>query len=141
MGTLEELFNRPYAEAWLASLREKKRCVWCGQADEPLNKTGLCDSCKRVEKKIAISKARIEKNLEAPDSFARSLLARDLKVAEKMKELCESDGETVRAILNDEQSSIKLEEQLCDISFVVSHNRHLHNNKATWLGWAFSPSQ
>jgi hypothetical protein len=141
MGTLEELFNRPYAEVWLSSLRERKRCVWCGQSDKPLNKAGLCASCKRVENKITTSKATLEKNLEAPDSFGRSLLARDLKVAEKMKELCESDGETVRAILDHEQSSIKLEDQLCEIAFVVSHDRNLHNNKATLLGQTFSPSQ
>jgi len=76
------------------------------------------------------------------DRFSQSSLTRELKISEKMKELCEIDGAEVESILNDDGfPAAKLEEMLCDLSFAVCGDRQLHFHIATRLGWTFNMAQ
>ncbi len=137
-----EQTDRRYAEEWLESLRASNRCRWCGEGHKQLTKNGLCGSCKRVENKIAALQAKTSATFTKLDSFNQGLLARNLRIAEKMKELREIDGEELESILSGEEfTTTKLENLYCDLSLAIGHNRNLHFHLANRLGWTFDTAQ
>jgi hypothetical protein len=135
-------WNRPYAEQWLEQLRNMERCAWCGQDEKRLNRDKLCAACIRTERYAA----KVRKETEAIPSTAtqheRWKQTRELRIAEKMTEICQGDGEWMETILNgDIFNVVDLEGSLSDAAFAVCHQRNFFHGSASQLALTFTPEQ
>lgn len=137
----KSLTVQPCALHWLDILRRTERCRWCGDA-KPLNKAGLCGSCRKNERDLAKARKNVEEMSPTEHRHQAFLLGLELDWAESKKELCQANGEELETILNGEDfSSHDLEQWLCQVSAAVCHDRQLHGGVANLLGEAFSLDQ
>ena len=65
--------RKAHASDWLKSIREAKRCAWCGWEDN-LNRRRLCVSCERIRRRLA--KANKENTSDQRVSRIRRLRSR-----------------------------------------------------------------
>jgi hypothetical protein len=134
--------NDESAKQWLDILLAMKRCAWCGEDEKPLNRAGLCSSCKGVETHIAKAKRKADELLPTASRHEEFLLKRAIEVAELAKEHCILDGEAVVMILrNEDLLTADLEHTFDDVAFAICHKRRVYGAMATRLGWTFSPKQ
>jgi hypothetical protein len=132
---------QPCALHWLDVLRQAERCKWCGDA-RPLNKAGLCGSCRKNERDLAKAKKSLEEMSPTEHRHQAFLLGLELRWAEAKTELCRMDGEALDTILNgDDFSSHTLEEYLCAVSRRVCNGRDLFGASANLLSEAFDVDQ
>src|ERR1700733_3415929 len=100
MGDPTQKWNRPYAEQWLEQIRGMQRCAWCGEDEKPLNRGKLCAACVRTRRYVA----RVRKVMDAIPTTAsdheRWRQSHELRIAEKMVEICQGDGQLMETILN-----------------------------------------
>ena len=135
-------WNQPYAEQLLEQLRSMERCAWCGEDENPLNREKLCAACIRTRRYAA----KVRKETEAIPSTAtrheRWKQTRELRIAEKMMEICQGDGLHMGTILNgDLFDVVALEESLSDAAYAVCHQRNFFHGSASQLALTFTPEQ
>lgn len=135
-------WNRPYAEQWLEQLRNMERCAWCGEHEKPLNREKLCAACVRTRRHAAKAKRETEAMPATATDHERWKQTRELRIAEKMIEICKGDGEHMEIILNgDLFDVVALEESLSDAAYAVCHQRNCFHGSASQLALTFTPEQ
>jgi hypothetical protein len=138
----EERCSQKDAEEWLRSLREIERCEWCGESEKRLNREHLCAACKRTRK----YGAKLRKETEAMPSTAskheRWKQTRELRIADKMVELCKSDGIAVETILNRSAFDVvSLERAFSSAALAICHQENFYHGSAIYLTLIFSEEQ
>jgi hypothetical protein len=135
-------WSRPQAEQWLEQLRNMVRCAWCGEDEKPLNREKLCAACIRTRQNAAKMKSETEAISATGTDHQRWRQARELRIAEKMIEICQGDGEHMETILSgDLFDVVTLEKSLSEVAFSVCHQRNFYHGSATQLALTFTPDQ
>jgi hypothetical protein len=135
-------WNRPYAEQWLEQLRNMERCAWCGEDEKLLNREKLCAACVRTRRHAAKAKKETEATPTTATEHERWRQTRELRIAEKMMEICQGDGQHMETILNgDLFDVVALEGSLSDAAYAVCHQRNFFHGSASQLALTFTPEQ
>jgi hypothetical protein len=134
-------WNRPYAEQWLEQLRAMERCAWCGEDEKPLNREKLCSACMRTRRHAEMMRKRREAIPSTATAHERWEQTRELRIAEKMVEICQGDGQLMETILNGDFNVVDLEESLSDLAYAVCHQRNFYHGSASQLALTFTPEQ
>jgi hypothetical protein len=136
-------WNRPYAEQWLQQQRDQERCKWCGEGDKPLNREQLCAACKRTQRYATKVKKETEGISSTASDHDRWKQTRELRIAEKMEEICKADGELLKTILGDDDlfDVVDLEQAFSAAAFAVCHERGFYHGLANHLALTFTPEQ
>lgn len=139
---LEERCNQTDAERWLKSLRELERCEWCGEGEKRLNREHLCDACRQRRTYAAKVRKETEAMPSTASEFERWKQTRELRIADKMVELCKSDGATMEAILNSGAfDAVCLERRFSSAAFAICHRENFYHGSANYLTPIFSEEQ
>jgi hypothetical protein len=135
-------WTRPYAEQWLEQLRDIPRCAWCGEDTKRLSRGKLCDACLRTRRHAAKMRREAQAIPGTATAHERWEQNLELRIAEKMVEMCQDDGQLMETILSDETFNVvDLEEALSNAAYAVCHQRDFFHGKATQLAWTFTPEQ
>lgn len=136
-------WNRPYAEQWLEQLRSMQRCAWCGEDEKPLTRREkLCAACIRTRKYAASRRKKLEVIPSAATDHERWEQKREWRIAEKMLEICQGDGQLMDTILNGEIFDVvDLERSLSDAAYAVCHQTDFFHGIASQLALAFTSEQ
>jgi hypothetical protein len=135
-------WNRPYAEQWLEQLRGMQRCAWCGEDKKPLNREKLCAACLRTRRYAATVRKGTEAIPSRATDHERWKQTRELRIAERMVEICQGDGQRMETILNgDIFDVVDLEQSLSGVAYAVCHQRNFFHGKASQLALTFTPEQ
>jgi hypothetical protein len=135
-------WNRPYAEQWLESIRNIERCVWCGEDEKPLNRKKLCAACVRTRKYAALMKKKLEALPPTATDHELWKQSHELRIAEKMVEICQGDGQLMETILTGEIfDAVDLERSLDFVAFAVCHQSEFFHGKASQLAFTFTLEQ
>lgn len=142
MDDLTQIHSRSYAEEWLEELQCMERCIWCGEDEKPLNQEKLCDACLRTRRRAAKVRQEAEAISPTATDHERWKRTHELRIAEKMVEICQLDGKQMQNILNsDVFDAVSLEKSLCDIARYVCHQRNFFHGKASRLALLLTPKQ
>jgi hypothetical protein len=141
VSTRDEI-DQPNAERWLRQLREQERCAWCGDDDRKLGRERLCDACVRTRR----TAARLRKVLYAlprdAHKFDKSTQIWEMRVAERMIELCKLDGRRIDEILNGEVfDAVSVERSFSLAARAISGEKDCYHGIACKLACAFTPEQ
>jgi hypothetical protein len=137
-------WNRPYAEQWLERLRGMERCAWCGEDEnkKPLNRDKLCSACLRTKRYAARLRKRAKAILPLATEHERRERTHELRIAGKMADICQWEGEQMETILNsDAFDVVDLEQSLNRVASAVCHRRDFFHGKANELASTFTPAQ
>jgi hypothetical protein len=135
-------WNRSYAEQWLDQLRGIPRCAWCGEDGKPLNKEKLCAACRRTRRHTAKVKKKTEAIPPTATDHERWERNHELRIAKKMVEICQGDGQLMETILDGDIFDVAdLEKSLSDIAYTVCHQRDFFHGNASQLALTFTAEQ
>ena len=112
--------RKVHTEDWLQSLRNAKRCDWCGWEDG-LNRRGLCAPCDRIRKKLEQACKQ-----DTSDQRVQTRIRR----AKSEKQNAIKNGVQIKALLDD-TSGLNLEHLLTTLGermtgenlFTVTHTK------------------
>ena len=119
-----------HAIDWLKSIREAKRCDWCGW-DGQLNRRGLCVSCERIRRRLA--KANKE------DETDQLVLAR-IRRAESEKQNAMNYGIQLKALLDGSPSGLNVEHLLTVLGERLTGENLFHGDSHE-IDWTFDGTQ
>ncbi len=119
-----------HATEWLKSIREAKRCGWCGWEDR-LNRRGLCVPCERIRCRLA--KANKE------DQTDQRVLAR-IRRAESEKQNAMNYGIQLNALLDGTPSGLNVEHLLTELGERMTGENLFHGDSHE-IDWTFDGSQ
>jgi hypothetical protein len=119
-----------HAIDWLKSIREAKRCDWCGW-DGQLNRRGLCVSCERI-------RSRLERAKKENTSDQR-VLAR-IRRAESEKQNAMNYGIQLKALLDGTPSGLNVEHLLTVLGERMTGENLFHGDSHE-IDWAFDGTQ
>lgn len=142
MGTGGFWSSRLCAEKWLRQLCEVERCKWCGEGEKRLDREQLCAACKRTQRYVARVRAATKALPSTATKHECWKQTRELRIAEKMVDLCKADGEYMENILGAGIfDAVSLERSLSHMAFRQYRERHYYGGLASQLSSAFSPEQ
>ena len=134
--------NRQYAEQWLEQIRGMQRCAWCGEDEKSLDRKKLCAACVRTKRYAARLREGAEAIPSLPTEHERRERTRESRIAEKMVEICQGDGEQMETILNgDIFDVVDLEQSLNYVAYAVCHRPNFFRGKASELAPTFAVEQ
>ena len=100
----------------------------------------LCAACLRTRRYAAKVRKETEEIPSTATSHERWKQTRELRIAEKMIEICQGDGLHMGTILNgDLFDVVALEESLSDAAYAVCHRRNFFHGSASQLALTFTP--
>lgn len=122
--------RKVHASDWLKSIREAKRCNWCGW-DDNLNRRGLCVSCERIRRRLA--KANKE------DVTDQRVLSR-IRKAESEKQNAMNYGIQFKALLGGTPSGLNVEHLLTELGERMTGENLFHGDSHE-IDWIFDGTQ
>jgi hypothetical protein len=122
--------RKVHASDWLKSIREAKRCGWCGWEDK-LNRRGLCVSCERIRSRLA----RAIKE----DTSDQRVLAR-INRAESEKQNAMNCGIQLKALLDGAPSGLNVEHLLTELGERMTGENLFHGDSHE-IDWIFDGTQ
>ena len=111
----------------LSNSGRMQRCAWCGEDEKPLTpREKVCTACLRTRKYAASMRKKLEAIPSAATDHERWEQKRELRIAEKMVEICQGDGQLMETILNGEIfDAVDLEGTLTSVAYAVCHQTQL----------------